>query len=97
IFARIVQLEKRGVVVGDCSSGHVMESKPFVHAVSLDRVNVAQYSVNITIADLKMTDGKSLEKVGVTPDERIVPTPADIAAGRAPALARAAALTGVNI
>ena len=97
IFARVVQLEQRGVIVGDRSSGHVMESKTFVHAVKLDMVNVAQYSVNITIADLKMADGKSLEKVGVTPDERVVPTPADIAAGRDPALARAAALSGVNM
>jgi C-terminal processing protease CtpA/Prc len=97
IFARIVQLEKRGIVVGDRSSGHVMESKTFVHAVPLDRVNVSQYSLNLTIADLTMSDGKSLEKVGVTPDVRIFPTPADIAAGRDPALARAAALVGVTM
>ncbi|HYL47003.1 MAG TPA: S41 family peptidase [Candidatus Limnocylindrales bacterium] len=97
IFARVVQLEKRGTVVGDRSSGHVMESKAFVHAVPLDRVNVAQYSANITVADILMADGKSLEKVGVTPDERVLPTPADLAAGRDPVLARAAALAGVTM
>ena len=97
IFARVVQLEKRGTVLGDRSSGRVMESKPFVHAVRLDMVNVSHYAVYITVADLRMTDGKSLEKVGVTPDEIVLPTPADINAGRDPVLARAAALTGVTM
>jgi C-terminal processing protease CtpA/Prc len=29
IFARVMQLEKRGTVVGDLSSGYVMESEGF--------------------------------------------------------------------
>jgi C-terminal processing protease CtpA/Prc len=97
ILARVVQLEKRGTVVGDRSAGAVMEAKYFTHAVYLDRVNVTQYGAEISMAELIMADGKSIENVGVTPDERILPTPADIAAGRDPALARAAALAGIEL
>jgi len=44
-----------------------------------------------------MADGGNLEKVGVTPDEQILPTTEDLATGRDPALARAAALGGLQI
>jgi C-terminal processing protease CtpA/Prc len=44
-----------------------------------------------------MTDGKSLENYGVTPDEKIIPSASDLAAGRDPVLARALELTGSRI
>ncbi|MGH9724627.1 MAG: S41 family peptidase [Candidatus Acidiferrales bacterium] len=97
IFARVVQLEKRGIVLGDRTGGAVMESKYFVHAVQLDSVNVTQYGAAITVANVVMTDGKSLEGIGVMPDERILTTPEDIAAGRDPVMARAAALAGLSM
>jgi carboxyl-terminal processing protease len=97
IFARVVQLEKRGIVLGDRSAGAVMESKYFVHAVPLDATNVTQYGAMITIADLIMADGKSLENVGVKPDELIIPAALDLATGRDPVLARAAELAGAKM
>jgi carboxyl-terminal processing protease len=97
IFARVIQLERRGTILGDRSAGAVMEAKTFIHAVPLDVANVTQYGAMITVADLIMADGKTLENVGVMPDERILPTPADMAAGRDPVLARAAALVGVKM
>jgi len=95
LFARIVQLEKRGVVVGDRSSGSVMEAKRYSYSQG-DDVRVF-YGAEITEADLIMSDGKSLEHVGVTPDEEVLPTAQDLAAGRDSVLSHAAALLGAKL
>jgi C-terminal processing protease CtpA/Prc len=92
--ARIVQLEKRGVVIGDRTAG-VMQSLGFRHFLGED--SGVFYGANITNADVIMTDGKSLERVGVTPDELLLQTAADLAAGRDPVLARAAAIAGFEL
>ena len=95
IFARVVQLEKRGSVIGDRSAGAVMEARRYEHQIGLDRVSF--YGASITDADLIMADGMSLERVGVTPDELLIPTGADLAAGRDPVMARAVELAGGKI
>jgi C-terminal processing protease CtpA/Prc len=96
LFARVVQLEKRGTLLGDRSKGAVMESKRLLHAVRLDATHVTQYWTSVTIANLMMADGESLERRGVIPDERILPTADDLETGRDPVLARAAELAGVK-
>jgi C-terminal processing protease CtpA/Prc len=95
LFAKIIQLEKRGTILGDRSSGSVMEAKSFQYTAGTNPVTF--YGASITEADTIMPDGKSLEKVGVIPDELILRTPADMAAGRDPVLARAAELVGVKL
>ncbi|HEY8224272.1 MAG TPA: S41 family peptidase [Pyrinomonadaceae bacterium] len=95
LFARVIQLEKRGVVIGDVSAGAVMRSKVYDHELGLD--TVIFYGASITDADIVMGDGKSLEKVGVIPDEVKLPTGADLAAKLDPVLAYAASLAGVTI
>ena len=96
MFARIVQMEKRGTVIGDRSSGMVMESKLYTHEIATEH-GIVHYAVSITDANIVMSDGRSLEGVGVVPDERIIPTASDMAAGRDPALARAAELVGIKL
>jgi carboxyl-terminal processing protease len=95
LLARIVQLEKRGTVVGDRSAGAVMRAQQISYTEGLD--TVVFYGLSMTVADLVMTDGKSLEKAGVTPDELLLPSPQDLAAQRDPLLSRAAALLGIKI
>lgn len=95
LFARVIQLEKRGTIVGDRSAGAVMRAKEFSHELGLDVV--VPYAVSVTDADVIMTDGKSLEHVGVSPDEIKLSTAVDLAAKRDPVLAYAASLLGIKI
>ncbi len=95
LFARLVQLEKRGTVMGDLTSGSVMEARHYSEKIGVD--TVVFYGVSVTEFDLIMSDGKSLEHVGVTPDEVILPTGKDLAAGRDMVLARAAESLGVKM
>lgn len=95
LFARLVQLEKRGVVIGDQSAGAVMQS--MVHSQEMGDNTIITYGASITNADVIMSDGKSLERVGVTPDELLKPSAEDMAANRDPVLARAFDLLGVKI
>jgi len=95
VLARVVQLERRGFIVGDRSSGSVMESRLYPHEVALD--SKVSCAISLTDADLVMTDGKSLEHVGVEPDTMILPTDQDLANNRDPALAKAAGLVGARL
>lgn len=95
VLARVVQLEKRGTVIGDRSAGAVMTSDHYSHETGVGRV--LYFGTSITIADMVMSDGKSLENVGVTPDELLLPKGADLAAKRDPVLARAAELLGIKL
>jgi C-terminal processing protease CtpA/Prc len=95
VMARLVQLEKRGVVIGDRTAGAVMTSAMFPHTIGIDRL--VFFATTVTIGDVRMTDGGTLEHVGVTPDEIVLPTGADLAAKRDPALARAIAQLGGTI
>ncbi len=95
LFARVIQLEHRGTVLGDRSSGSVMESRYYPFKQGLD--TRIFYGGSVTDADIMMKDGKSLEHDGVVPDEVILPTPADLSSQRDPVLARAASLAGVDL
>jgi C-terminal processing protease CtpA/Prc len=95
LLARVVQLEKRGVVIGDRSSGSVMESRMYSYSAGTDMLMF--YGASITDANLIMSDGQSIEHVGVTPDEFASATAFDLANGRDPVLARAMELAGVKI
>jgi C-terminal processing protease CtpA/Prc len=96
LLARVMQLENRGTVVGDRSEGAVMEAEGFGYRHgTIERYSF--YAASITRANLIMKDGKSLEKIGVTPDDLQIPTPEDMAAGRDTVLAHALGLAGAKV
>ena len=95
LFARVMQIEERGTVIGDKTSGAVMQSRVHRHSSGVGRV--VMYGVNITNADVIMSDGGRLEHSGVTPDELLIPSQEDLAVGRDPVLARAVNLIGYEL
>lgn len=96
IFARLMQLEKRGIVIGDQSSGKVMESQSYDFELGTS-TNPVLYGLSITDADVVMSDGTSLEWVGVTPDKLMLPTAEDFRKHRDPVIAYAASTAGVEL
>lgn len=92
IFARLMQIEKRGIVLGDRSAGAVMQSKGLKFDAGV--TTSISYGMNLTMADVIMTDGKSLEHIGVEPNLVVLPSGEDLANRRDPALAAALELTG---
>jgi C-terminal processing protease CtpA/Prc len=104
IFARVIQIEKRGSVIGDRTAGSVMGSILIGHPMRGPEMSdivwgtaPPSYFVSVTVADHIMSDGERLERVGVNPDLIVVPVAADIAAARDPVLTRAAASFGFEI
>lgn len=100
VTARVLQLEQRATVIGDRSAGAVMTSRFFPHTLGGELggvVSVAFWGTSITVGDVRMSDGRSLENAGVTPDELVLPTAADLAANRDPVLARAVTLLGGSL
>jgi len=95
VFARTVQLEKRGTLMGDKTEGAVRRAKFF--PLRQEGGNIIVYGLVISVARLKMPDGGDLEGTGVTPDVTVLPAPSDFAEGRDPVLAAAAKLAGVEL
>ncbi len=59
--------------------------------------SIVPYGMNMTNADVIMTDGKSLEHLGVTPQLEILLTGADITAQRDTVLANTFQLCGETV
>lgn len=95
VVSRVVQLEKRGTILGDRSAGKVMRSRFYPHQIGLE--TVVFYGVSVTDADLIMPDGKSLEVAGVSPDEVLLPTADDLRAQKDSVLSRAVAAAGSTL
>jgi C-terminal processing protease CtpA/Prc len=97
VFARVIQLEKRGKVFGDVSSGSVMTSIFVPISSNSDQFTTViggQFGMSVTVADVLMPDGSRLEKRGVIPDVPVIPTQDSLAQGLDPVLALTATAMG---
>jgi C-terminal processing protease CtpA/Prc len=95
VLAYLLQMRQRGTVVGDRTAGAVMESRGYQHTVGNEVV--VFYYMSVTVADLVFADGTRLEDRGVIPNEIVLPSGADLAARRDPALARAITIAGHSL
>ncbi|MBI4851739.1 MAG: PDZ domain-containing protein [Acidobacteria bacterium] len=95
VFSRLIQIEKRGTVIGDNTSGAVMISRRHRHQLGMDIVIF--YGASVTELDLIMTDGKSLEHTGVVPDELLLPSANDLSLEKDPIMVRAVEILGKSI
>jgi hypothetical protein len=60
-------------------------------------MNIRALAFLIVLSDIIMSDGKSLERVGVVPDEVLLPTARDLGEHKDPILSRAALLLGTKL
>ncbi len=95
VFARVIQLERRGLVIGDRSMGAVMVARQFDAVTSGGRG--VYYGISISVAEVRAADGASLEHIGATPDTVLLPTRRDLATDQDPVLAKAVALAGGHL
>ena len=96
VFSYVLQNRGRAQILGDTTAGAVREA---IESDLSDNAGNQFYSFGllVTVADLRMADGAELEGVGVVPDEVVLPSGADLAAGRDPVMQRALALAGIEV
>lgn len=84
MFAYAMQHERRATIVGDVTAGALTGAQVYPHLVGVGRQ--AMFAVSVAVIDVHMADGKRLEKVGVVPDETVLPQPIDLFNGDDPVL-----------
>jgi C-terminal processing protease CtpA/Prc len=89
VFARLMQIERRGVVYGDQTAGAVMASYFYQYGDDA--------GASITISDFVLYNGERLEQVGVKPDVPLVLTAAHIASQTDPILSFALLKAGARV
>ncbi len=90
MLARHLQKTRNATIIGDNTSGEVMVSKTFGGSVGGGMVTY--YASNISIGRVVFPESEELEKKGVTPDVKCLPTQQDMRDGKDPCLAKAFSL-----
>jgi carboxyl-terminal processing protease len=76
LFARHFQRTGRAVVIGDHTSGRVTAARFYSETLGQD--SVVPYGVQVAFARVVLPGGEDLEKKGVTPEHKCIPTGEDL-------------------
>ena len=95
VFARLIQLEKRGIILGDVTAGRSVKTNFIAH--SSWATFTSPFGLQIPVAEIVLMNGDRLNDKGVTPDQIISPTQSDLAKRSDPVLARAAEQLGFKL
>lgn len=95
IFARFVQLEKRGTIIGDVTSGRSVKTKFLSHS-SWETFG-SPFGMQVPVAEITLNGGDRINEKGVIPDQLILPTQSDLAMQKDSAMERAAELLGFKL
>jgi C-terminal processing protease CtpA/Prc len=87
LLARHLQKTRNAVVIGDDTAAAVTVGK--VLNASVGGSLVTEYGIGIGIGRVVFPDGEELEKKGITPDMKCLPTQRDMFEGKDPCLAQA--------
>jgi carboxyl-terminal processing protease len=98
LTSRVLQMRNRAMIVGDRSAGKVMGSYQISLTLgSVWQERVVPFGMQVTVVDGVMPDSSRLEKAGVIPNVAALPTGADLAAKRDPAMQFALEMAGVKV
>ena len=95
LVARYLQLSGKATVLGDWTSGMVNEGQLIPGKIGAGFV--MPFATVVTTAQLVMSNGEELEKRGVIPDTKCVPTAQDLIQGADPCLEKALALARKSV
>jgi C-terminal processing protease CtpA/Prc len=92
LLARFLQLNRKATIIGDVTAGSVFRAR-------LHRFDMGEnpFAASISEAAPVMSDGVCIERLGVTPDQVLLPTAQDLASARDPVLSSAAQTLGVDL
>jgi C-terminal processing protease CtpA/Prc len=89
MFARYVQMKKKGIVIGDRTAGAVTSSLYYAEAIGAD--SVVPFGVQVGVGRIVFPGDEVLEKKGITPDQLCVPTQEQLKLNQDPCMAAARA------
>jgi C-terminal processing protease CtpA/Prc len=78
-FAKHFQRTKKAIVIGDTTAGRAVWSRFWGERIGVERF--VPFGVQISVARMVFPDGDEIEGKGVIPDQKCVPTEADLVEG----------------